>query len=150
MLYQAVMAELVVKSIKFKFWLLIDRSSRLRPRCTCEQEPWGSPMPFCTTLRYAHACRTLFVGPSLHCDWSIPNGAELSGLVYSSKCGIESRCWPMCLWARYYICFSPPGGINGYMRGRGCYCVWTWLLSAWQLRAVYIVLLKELRKIEEY
>ena len=50
---------------------------------------WGSPMPFCTTLprapRYAHACRTLFVGPSLRCDWSIRNGAELSGSVYCRK-----------------------------------------------------------------
>ena len=63
-------------------------------------------MPFCTTLprapRYAHACQTLFVGPSLRCDWSIRNGAELSGSVYYCWCrgfmnsynsGIESLKW---------------------------------------------------------
>ena len=32
---------------------------------------------------YAQACRTLFVGPSLRCDWSICNGSELNGLFYS-------------------------------------------------------------------
>ena len=33
---------------------------------------------------YAHACQTLFVGPSLRCEWSIRNGAELNGSVYES------------------------------------------------------------------
>ena len=59
-------------------------------------------MPFCTIClarqAYAHACRTLFVGPSLRWDWSIRNGAGLNGSVYWddnhlgwSRYGLEGR-----------------------------------------------------------
>ena len=41
---------------------------------------------------YAHACRTLFVGPSLRCDWSIRNGAELNGSVYWNLLFVSILC----------------------------------------------------------
>ena len=57
----------------------------------CEQEHLSLSNAFLhTTLPRAPSIRirarqTLFVGPSLRCDWSIHNGAELNGSVYSTK-----------------------------------------------------------------
>ena len=55
----------------------IERSIRLRPRRLCEQEHVRLSHAFLhnSAVRarqaYANACRTLFVGPSLRCDWSM-------------------------------------------------------------------------------
>ena len=70
-------------------------------------------MPFCTTLprapRYTQACRTLFVGPSLRCDGSIRNGAELSGSVYYSNqyvcCQTHDKALTISIGKHFY--FSP-------------------------------------------
>ena len=66
--------------------MAIDRSSRLHPRCTCEQERVGLSNAFLhnSAARAKHT-RT-HVGPLLRCDWSIHNGAELSGPVYCCVC----------------------------------------------------------------
>ena len=64
----------------------IDRSIRLRPRRTCEQEHVSLSNAFLHNLPRAPSIRArmsdLICRPSLRCDWSIRNGAELNGSVY--------------------------------------------------------------------
>ena len=64
----------------------IDRSSRLRPRCTCEQEQVRLSNAFLHNYVARAKIRArmsdLSVGPSLRWDWSIRNGSELNGSVY--------------------------------------------------------------------
>ena len=64
-------------------------SSRLHPRRTCEQEHMGLSSAFLhNSAAHAKICARmsgLSVGPSLHCDWSICNGAELNGSVYWTR-----------------------------------------------------------------
>ena len=82
------------KNIKFKnaVWIewsieesesliTIDRSSRLRPQRTCEQEHVGLSNAFLHNS--AARMSDLTCRPSLRCDWSIRNGAEPNGSVYS-------------------------------------------------------------------
>ena len=61
----------------------IDRSSRLRPRRTCDQEHVGFSNAFLhnSVARTKHTHTHIIVRLSSRCDWSIRNGAELNGSV---------------------------------------------------------------------
>ena len=66
-------------------------------------------------------------------------------MARSSGCGVESRSWNLCPWAKHLtINTSHHPGVNGYLWGQSIFCDW-FSFSLYNLSSTGCILPRELR-----